>query len=79
MSWTEDAICIGADTDRIFFPIAKHGREIDYREAARYCAICPVVSECLDDALRAERMAGSRHGFRGGMTPDQRAQLVVQR
>jgi len=76
-SWRDDAACAGMtwqERDRIFFPEdpgTGPGRQRMYDEARSYCARCPVVAECLDDAQRWN----DRDGFRGGMSASQRVRL----
>lgn len=69
LAWAEDAACRGYDLD-MFFTDSKGG----VARAKRICAGCPVREECLDEGLRAED--GSRYGIYGGLTPDERTELV---
>lgn len=69
-NWRTQAACRGSDPE-LFFPIAPNG----YGKAAAVCANCPVVSDCLEEALRV----GDVHGFRGGHTGAERADLVRAR
>jgi Transcription factor WhiB len=65
-SWRQDAACRGRDTDLWFVagvPSAALG----------FCARCPVTSECLGMALRAEAGSYDRFGVFGGLTAKQRA------
>lgn len=69
--WTDFAECLGHDPD-MFFP------EIDLEtdgvgrattaDAKKICSHCPVVSECLEDALTRNDM----FGVRGNTSPAQR-------
>lgn len=68
--WRNRAACRGSDPE-LFFPIA----EVGYSAAAAVCADCPVVSDCLEEALRV----GDIHGYRGGHTGDERAGLLRAR
>lgn len=69
------AACKGAPTDW-FFPTKK----ASWSKAAALCASCPVLSRCLEAALAEEAQPRVfRDGFRGGMTPDQRARLAKSR
>lgn len=79
MTWRDRAACTGADTEAVFYPTPHNGRPADYRIAASYCGHCPVRDDCLADALLMERTVGLRHGYRGGATPEQRAQMVKRR
>ena len=75
--WRDHAACKGADT-AIFYPASSvAGVKDQYAAAKAYCGRCPVREACLSEALLFER--GGRHGMYGGLTPDQRAQLVVKR
>ncbi len=69
LAWAEDAACRGQDLD-LFFSEA----DGKVTEAKRICGRCPVREECLAEALRAED--GSRYGISGGLTPDERTELV---
>jgi hypothetical protein len=64
--------CVGATADRvneIWFP----SRTITEDEARNACAGCPVIAECLEQALREEAKPGvDAHGVFGGRTPRQR-------
>lgn len=74
MTWRADAECAGAP-DELFFPpttSAAAGPVPDWRwlNARAICAVCPVIAECAEDALRHEEW-----GFRGGLTPAEQASL----
>ncbi|MGW1158455.1 WhiB family transcriptional regulator [Streptomyces sp. NPDC002513] len=69
LSWAERAACRGQELD-LFFTDSKTG----ITAAKRICAACPVREECLAEALRAED--GSRYGVYGGLTKEERAELV---
>lgn len=74
MSWRDLAACI--DTDQtIWFPEAEHSR-VAYQQARAICMHCPVVQECLDDAVATDELW---HGFRGGMKPKERQRYARQR
>ena len=75
--WRDHAACAGAPTV-VFYPAPGKGGTTDYRDAARYCADCPVRGECEADAITTDRLFGA-HGYRAGMTPDQRIKLVRHR
>ena len=57
--WHAEAACKGADTN-LFFP----GQGESLEPALLYCRMCPVASECLEEAFRN----GERHGVYGGMS-----------
>lgn len=71
--WPELAACRDPGVDpEIFFPLGEIGPGAGQIAAARaVCARCPVVSQCLDWALRA----GEPAGIWGGTTPDERRRL----
>jgi hypothetical protein len=73
-TWTDEAACVGADTDRVFFP---PGPSPDYRDAKTFCADCPIRNACADLALKHEagQPLGMRFGYQGGLTPEQRLRL----
>jgi WhiB family transcriptional regulator, redox-sensing transcriptional regulator len=74
-AWAADALCAepayASRADELFF--AKHGTT--YQDAAAICARCLVRTECLDYAL--ERRI--EHGMWGGLSPQQRTQLIRAR
>ena len=87
--WFEDANCLGLDTndfypgededeDRILIATRYHQ---DHVETIRpVCLSCPVRRDCLHAAIN-EHEGGpyndiADHGFRGGMTPNERKQYV---
>lgn len=67
--WSHLGRCISADPDALF----AEGKEL--RLAKSVCRTCPVVAECLAEALdqRAE------FGVWGGMTPRERRALLRRR
>lgn len=50
-------------------------------EAAARCAGCPVIEQCLADAMAQEGTlsAGSRYGIRGALSPKERASLAGEK
>ena len=82
LDWRQRAACAGmdpSDADLIFYPAGARGLD-PYVSARQVCAGCPVQAECLASALaeeaRPSRMrgrAGGRWGFRGGLSPSERA------
>lgn len=75
-SWRDDAACRGMtpeESERVFFPPVPDNTERTraYDEARTYCDRCPVVDECLRDALAWN----DRDGFRGGTSPGVRIKL----
>lgn len=93
MRWQELAACRPTGdpvrdelVDRIMYP--ENGaasndrtvRHLAHQEGVAFCQGCPVIAECLTDALRMEGGGGSgRWGVRGGTTPDQRAEMYRRR
>lgn len=71
--WRDCAECAGTP-DGIFFPAssARVDKTPDYfwLNARAICAVCPVIADCAEDALKHEEW-----GFRGGMTPAEQASL----
>ena len=65
--WRDQAACIGADL-ALFFP--EQGETAG--EAKRICARCPVLAECLEDAV----LSTDRYGVRGGLSERQRQDLT---
>ena len=72
-AWREQAGCRKVEVT-VFFPV-EHLRSGAYAEARRICAKCPVVEECLEDALASKRL----EGFRGGKTPEELRALARSR
>ena len=69
--WHADAECAGADPE-LFFNDASRAWPLGRVAAAMsYCDPCPVKAECLADALVHDDV----YAIRGGLLPDQRAQL----
>jgi hypothetical protein len=77
-TWRQHAACAGHDT--------RHWFAHNPGPAIRICHTCPVAGECLADAMWDEhgsygsRTGGRwRHGVRGGLTAQQRADLTADR
>lgn len=66
-SWRERAACLGAPLT-VFFPEQGGSNRAMYDEARSYCDRCPVIAECMADAVRT----GDRDGFRAGATGSSR-------
>ena len=47
-------------------------RQVREARARRLCMSCPVRAACLDDDLRSAWKLDGIHGFRAGMTEDER-------
>jgi len=69
MTWRQHAACTGADS-RVFFP--DEHRRSDSLEARTICMSCPVVEQCLDDALTNKEP----FGIWGGLTSRDRLRLT---
>lgn len=67
--WRDEAACRGMDVD-LFFP-PRNGNVS--AEARMTCDRCPVRQACLIDALETGELD---FGVRGGLTPQERRQLV---
>lgn len=72
MSWRDKAACIGAPPE-IIYSTATWKRH----PALDYCDRCPVVTECLTDALSMGELGQAY--VRGGMTPVQREKMLRER
>ena len=55
---------------------ARHEREA---RARRLCMSCPVRMACLDDELTTATKQDAIHGFRAGLTEDERRELFRRR
>jgi len=70
-SWLRHAACGSAPDPDIFFP--QHGNTINASDALRakeYCSVCPVQSQCLDEA--------QPHGIWGGKTAVERGRQYLK-
>jgi WhiB family redox-sensing transcriptional regulator len=76
--WVTQAACATVDPD-LMFPTV--GDKPAYRDARRICAACPVINECLEEALAIEGTASkaNRYGVRAAMSPAERADLYTRR
>lgn len=61
--WTEQALCRKADPEVFFPPKGDAGKQ-----AKQICAQCPVRTECLDYAIKADE----KHGIWGGLNRAER-------
>ena len=75
--WWFDALCKGEDTEEFFYPesTVKKKQLHDIEKARALCFGCPVVSECLTDAL--SQGPERQHGVAGATTAGERARLFV--
>ena len=74
MAWADDAACRGCDPN-LWFPAGGHGVGVDYSDARRICAGCPVAADCLEHALAVPE----QDGMWGGLDPDERRLLRRRR
>lgn len=68
IAWVSKALCRATDPDELFV------RGAAQKKAAAICRHCPVVAECLADALDNHM----EFGVWGGMTERQRRALLKQ-
>jgi WhiB family redox-sensing transcriptional regulator len=68
IEWVAKALCVSRDPDDLFVRGAKQ------RKATNICRECPVVAECLADALDNHM----EFGIWGGLTERQRRALLRQ-
>jgi hypothetical protein len=77
-TWRERAACRGldADTAESFFPLGNDWKarpnQAKVDAAKAICARCPVVAQCLTEAVEQ----GDAWAVRGGTTPDERRGLA---
>ena len=76
-AWLDDAACKGMPTDW-WYPQRGDNRSPIFKRAKQICAGCTVQRPCLDEVMGTEA-ARSRHGYWGGMSPNQREELFRQR
>ncbi|MGH1565528.1 WhiB family transcriptional regulator [Mumia sp. DW29H23] len=72
--WQFEGACNDADTAIFFSPEDERGKKRHDREAKAkaYCATCPVVSQCLEHALRVREP----FGVWGGLNTSERNALL---
>lgn len=70
--WLDLAECRGAPAD-LFFPERGDNAGVDAAKAI--CARCPVITECLDDAIESREL----FGIRGGKSGKERREIARQR
>jgi WhiB family redox-sensing transcriptional regulator len=80
--WISRASCRSEDPD-LWFPTSYIDTlgAAQVEEAKAWCAECPVRIACLEAEMAVEgsRSAYYRNGIRGGLTPDERANLYQRR
>lgn len=72
--WSRWAACANGDPEAAFGDLrTMHGF------IQKVCGVCPVIGECLDAAMAAERVRGTaRFGVFGGLLPGQRRTLEIR-
>lgn len=72
--WQLEAACRGMDASTFFHPAGERAGPRDRRiaRAKAICRSCPVLAECLDQALRAREP----YGIWGGHSEQERAELL---
>jgi WhiB family redox-sensing transcriptional regulator len=72
--WQLDAACAGLDTSLFYQADNERGSSVRLRErkAKAVCARCPVISNCLKEALKNNEP----YGVWGGMSADERYRLL---
>jgi WhiB family redox-sensing transcriptional regulator len=72
--WQLDAACAGLDTSLFYQADNERGSSVRLRErkAKAICARCPVISNCLKEALKNNEP----YGVWGGMSADERYRLL---
>jgi WhiB family transcriptional regulator, redox-sensing transcriptional regulator len=72
--WQLDAACAGLDTALFYQADNERGSSVRLRErkAKAICARCPVISNCLKEALKNNEP----YGVWGGMSADERYRLL---
>lgn len=69
-TWRAEAACRNSDSPELFFPHSTSQMRDGAAGARLYCNTCPVVYECLKEALD-----GNEYGTWGGMTHHERIRL----
>lgn len=77
LAWRDRAECAGQPLDW-FYPSKITDRTTT--NALALCRRCEVRDDCLRDALRVEgaQWSGRPWGIRGGLTPEQRGELITR-
>lgn len=84
MTWVEDwwqqAECASADPD-LFLP--ERSRQGDWKYARAYCKACPVLTDCLEDAMKHPPVHDGKTTsfdlFQAGYTPQELTTLWRRR
>jgi WhiB family redox-sensing transcriptional regulator len=72
--WQYRGACRGVDPETFFSPDSERGPRRRAREASAkaLCAVCPVVQECLDHALKVREP----YGVWGGLNINERDSIL---
>ena len=73
--WWEQAACKGMDIDLFIFEFGDRQINRKIKEAKAVCALCPVRSECLNEALKFSTTRQESCGIWGGLTWKERQRL----
>ena len=73
--WWDHAACKGMDIDLFIFEFGERHINRKIKQAKAVCAVCPVRSECLNEALRFSTTRQDCCGIWGGLTWKERRQL----
>jgi WhiB family redox-sensing transcriptional regulator len=75
-SWQYEGACRQADPRLFFHPEGARGPSKTKREAQAlaFCAVCPVMLECREQALSSREV----YGVWGGLTEDDRERLRAE-
>ncbi|QRY51817.1 WhiB family transcriptional regulator [Mycolicibacterium septicum] len=67
-NWRDNAACFYLPEDEKEY----FHSDTDWGKARKICRTCPVIEECLLDAVRTEPVGEDRYGVRGGMCAETR-------
>lgn len=75
-AWQDRAECKNLPVEMFYYDHNERGKEREYRERAAIavCNSCPVVKECLQDAI----LRKDDHSIQGGTTPVMRGHKMRQ-
>lgn len=72
-SWYADAACKGVDVNVFFRGTAESNKQA----TKNFCDLCPVRTECLEDALQYPPI--DQYGLAGGLSAHERKKILVAR
>ncbi len=78
MTTPPTSACTGHNPEIWFVPGFPNDRHDAWATARAICTPCPARTQCLALALRIEDGLETRHGMWGGMSPEERSELVRQ-